>query len=1181
MHNPVEAIKINRLSGFAAWQVHISTLMPISGSNELWIKPGHDNFIQCKFDSSGHFAGGLTKLKDKNDPKSRMKTYGIRDVYSYMEQWCRENDGGAFYIPGQPIGGFPTKDGVNETYDLGFEFDSGTEDEQLEKIQVFCSVSGLSPAALLTSGGKSIQGHIHLDRPRPVEDATYLKRLLVIGLMSDPVTVRPHQPMRIAGLHRKEKGRDQELLFYSHEKYSYEAILEGFAKWFAYLGLPMSDRFTDDWWVECFYTVLKGSAKLTDGDRFERIKAALTVGLDAWEDPRRKEQERREMRRRQRLLQSEVEGEQISDVVEQACIKLGESAFTLAEHKWKTQGAHTRGLCSFHDSKSGNSAWIAPAKNGDGSWCYHCTPCTDDKPIDAFRYWLYTKNGFGCPYPIGKQFVDEAKAFLDWAGVELPDHLKGSSQSKLRTAAKARPTGARVVESMPAEGEPEHESNSFLEEYSSQITEHPDPAGFILAQPQQLKMLDRKEAIDRTKVLLELAVELLDKANRDVLVADLAKCLRVGKREVKAWADDAFWQSAPGRKIIVDKEVQQQEQRKKIESAPFPVKLTRNGEVVTPKPSVICNTLLALYKDSLIFSIETKRFYRYEAEEKGVWSPEAQEILRAEISEELDKAEIEYSSQYINSVVSLIGDKVALKHWIEPTHLIPVENGVLDRYTLELLPHSPKYKWRWKLPYPFNAVADCQPILNWMHEACEGQQDRVEVLLAYLKAILTRRTDLQRFMECIGEGGTGKGTYLRLATALAGVQNTMPTSLKQLEGNRFETAAIFGKILVTITDSEKYSGDVSTLKALTGQDLLRFEAKNRQVGEDRSPGFYSDAMVLIASNEPMQSIDRTSGLQRRRLTIPFNNQVASSSRRDLITLTNQGASGEFAPYLPGLLYHVLCMSDDRVTELIRDTESHCESLKEASQENILKTNPLAEWLNANCVFAPNAKTYVGKAEKVRRTKGSNEGGAISSTSWDCYQNHDKWLYANYRQFCDQNGIQKPISMKSFGKDLVSLCVAQLKETSIVADKDRSGAFIVGIAFRGSEHDAVPTPVTQTVMVEAVDAMDAVMDAAGLVMAETQAENGCDGCDGFPEKSFNRKIEHKNHHSVNTRSESISASVAERKNSVNGHKGMVLQVDEPIATSEEEWQRLLEEDARVRGFDLDEYLKQAEVSDEDA
>jgi len=66
-------------------------------------------------------------------------------------------------------------------------------------------------------------------------------------------------------------------------------------------------------------------------------------------------------------------------------------------------------------------------------------------------------------------------------------------------------------------------------------------------------------------------------------------------------------------------------------------------------------------------------------------------------------------------------------------------------------------------------------------------------------------------------------------------------------------------------------------------------------------------MVILASNEPVQSSDYTSRLERR-LTVPFIHQVKANERRDL--------DAEFKPYLPALLQWVLVIPDDQVTALV-------------------------------------------------------------------------------------------------------------------------------------------------------------------------------------------------------------------------------------------------------------------------
>ena len=85
------------------------------------------------------------------------------------------------------------------------------------------------------------------------------------------------------------------------------------------------------------------------------------------------------------------------------------------------------------------------------------------------------------------------------------------------------------------------------------------------------------------------------------------------------------------------------------------------------------------------------------------------------------------------------------------------------------------------------------------------------------------------------------------------------TAIKQLEeNNRFESARLFGKKLVVVTDAEKWRGDISMLKSITGQDAIRFEEKHKQAGES----FTFEGMVLIAANQNLESTDYRDGALR-------------------------------------------------------------------------------------------------------------------------------------------------------------------------------------------------------------------------------------------------------------------------------------------------------------------------------
>jgi putative DNA primase/helicase len=103
------------------------------------------------------------------------------------------------------------------------------------------------------------------------------------------------------------------------------------------------------------------------------------------------------------------------------------------------------------------------------------------------------------------------------------------------------------------------------------------------------------------------------------------------------------------------------------------------------------------------------------------------------------------------------------------------------------------------------------------------------------------------------------------------------TTLKQLETNRFETANLLGKRFMQITDAEKYTGETNMLKAITGEDYLNYEEKNRQGGAS----FRFGGMVLIAANDMTTTGDYSGAIHRRRITVRFDNMVDATKRRDL------------------------------------------------------------------------------------------------------------------------------------------------------------------------------------------------------------------------------------------------------------------------------------------------------------
>lgn len=422
--SPANPLILTSLTGKAAFQAFLKVLSPVNGSREIWIKIGHNKFFVGSWDKSGDFDLFATSGQGAN----RRRTYKVTEkAFDFVSRKCRELDGGAFYIPTQPQGN-PLKECVEVTDDIGIEIDQGSGEEQISLYQRFSAITGLKPALLITSAGKSYHGHFKFDHHYPVEQIQPIRRLMVLAFLSDPVTVRTHQPMRLPGFFRREKGKQQELVFHSNDRYTPAQIIIGLQKWFDQLGWELPEEMPEDWWRDRFHPALKTSTKLNEQQKHDFAKSELAKGSVGY---RKEITDRAAAREQKRIeLSKRAFGDNnLIELVQETCDQLGSDAFNLYPHDWKFSGQKARGRCCnpSHQSASGTSAWIAPNQNG--GWGYHCTACTDDKPIDAFRYWLYKKRGWGCSYPSGKDYIESIGEFLKDSDVEVPARSASSYRS--------------------------------------------------------------------------------------------------------------------------------------------------------------------------------------------------------------------------------------------------------------------------------------------------------------------------------------------------------------------------------------------------------------------------------------------------------------------------------------------------------------------------------------------------------------------------------------------------------------------------------------------------------------------------------------------------------------------------------------------------------------------------------
>ncbi len=403
-----------------------------------------------------------------------------------------------------------------------------------------------------------------------------------------------------------------------------------------------------------------------------------------------------------------------------------------------------------------------------------------------------------------------------------------------------------------------------------------------------------------------------------------------------------------------------------------------------------------------------------------------------------------FTSHLLSDVVNLTQAYITHTYWDDDDDRLAFRNGVLEISSGEFLEHNPEHYLTWGLDFDYEPKAVPGPIIDWLKRTQFGDEERVQVLRAWLKACLIGQGhELQRFLEVIGPGGRGKSTFANLCCALVGHGNYASTTLNQLEQSRFEVASIKGKRLTLINDSERYGGSAQIFKALTGGDNLRFEEKNKNVGEP----FVYTGMVMVCANEPIQTTDNTSGLTRRRLTVEFNRPLwdKNSEAKEMIKLEGGVVKGLWKNYLPGLVNWVLEMKTEEMREYLLDTYEKVHSLKRVRNEILLNSNNLIEWLQSEVIHEPNIVSSVGK--KIPAAKDAKER----------YCNSNFHLYASYCSYCEDTG-SKPVGQKRFIALLLDCCKNQLDLKNIRHFTKQGRPFIKGLAVRKSDqkHEDCPT-----------------------------------------------------------------------------------------------------------------------------
>ena len=308
-------------------------------------------------------------------------------------------------------------------------------------------------------------------------------------------------------------------------------------------------------------------------------------------------------------------------------------------------------------------------------------------------------------------------------------------------------------------------------------------------------------------------------------------------------------------------------------------------------------------------------------------------------------------------------------------------NGMLNVDALiradqpRLSPHSGDWFTQTTFPYDYNAAATCPGWLKFLDEVLEGDQERIRLLQQWFGYCLTADTTQQKFVVAVGEGQNGKSVALDLLTAMLGPDNVSHVRV-ELFAQRFQLTMTLGKLAnISYDTGEIDESAEATIKEFTGGDRMYFDRKGIP-GVNACP----TARLILATNHDPRFADRSKGIWRRMIVIPFRVSI-EPERQD------PQLASKLKVELPGVFNWAV----DGLRDLQRQRQFTAPTIcREAWEQFRAESNPTREFLTDNY--------KAGSAEE----------------SIPCGE-----VYAEYHNFLQSQRL-KALDATTFGKELRKL-----------------------------------------------------------------------------------------------------------------------------------------------------------------
>lgn len=206
---------------------------------------------------------------------------------------------------------------------------------------------------------------------------------------------------------------------------------------------------------------------------------------------------------------------------------------------------------------------------------------------------------------------------------------------------------------------------------------------------------------------------------------------------------------------------------------------------------------------------------------------------------------------------------------------IPVQNGYLDLFNLELIEPSKNQYNTVKINIPFNP--ECQyseRIDDFMKFISKGDIDIMNQLYEIAGYSLLRRNNFHKFFVIVGPGGSGKSTFGNLIRRMFPPKLVSKVALSQFDQD-YHLSTLIGS-MVNIDDdasNEKLLKDAGRFKSITaGQPVLVRPIYSEPLE------LICMATIIVLANAMPKIQDDSEGLYRRLMLVELTNKIKVPDR---------------------------------------------------------------------------------------------------------------------------------------------------------------------------------------------------------------------------------------------------------------------------------------------------------------